>query len=170
MLLLIKKNISFIATIIVIIIISIAGYFLINKQKGPYSASELVGIEYKWGLGDTLVNSYNSSTGQYQYLDNRDSLIRKIVKLRANNIIFIHSKANELNLWDLPSIIANKNADLKSNKVLRFEILFKYETRAKKIVYLTDYDEDLFVSDRVNQLQQTIKSTIDEVEDRYSSL
>lgn len=165
----IKKNISFIATIIVIIIISIAGYFLINKQKGPFYASELVSIEYKWGLGDTLVNRYNSATGNYQYLDNRDSLIRKKLKLRANNIIFIHSRANEINLWSLPSLIANKNANLKTNQVLRYEITFNYETKVKKITYLTDYDEDMAVLDRVNQLQQTIKSTIDEVEDRYSN-
>lgn len=165
----IKKNISFIATVIVIIIISIAGYFLINKQKGPFSASELVSIEYKWGLGDTLVNTYNSATGNYQYLDNRDSLIKKKLRLRANNFIFIHSRANELNVWNLPSVIANKNANLKTNQTLRYEIIFNYETKVKKIVYLTDYDEDMVVLDRVAQLQQTIKSTIDEVEDRYSN-
>lgn len=165
----IKKNISFIATVVVIIIISIAGYFVINKQKGPFSASELVSIEYKWGLGDSLVNAYNSATGNYQYLDNRDSLITKKLKLRANNIIFIHSKANELDLWTLPNVIANKNADLKTDQTLRYEIIFNYETKVKKIVFLTNYDEDMGVLDRVSQLQKTIKSTIDEVEDRYTN-
>ncbi|MES2446300.1 MAG: hypothetical protein V4546_03900 [Bacteroidota bacterium] len=165
----IKKNISFIATVVVIIIISIAGYFVINKQKGPFSASELVSIEYKWGLGDSLVNVYNSATGNYQYLDNRDSLITKKLKLRANNIIFIHSKANELDLWTLPNLIANKNANLKTDQTLRYEIIFNYETKVKKIVFLTNYDEDMGVLDRVSQLQKTIKSTIDEVEDRYTN-
>lgn len=165
----IKKNISFIATVVVIIIISIAGYFVINKQKGPFSASELVSIEYKWGLGDSLVNVYNSATGNYQYLDNKDSLITKKLKLRANNIIFIHSKANELDLWTLPNVIANKNANLKTDQTLRYEIIFNYETKVKKIVFLTNYDEDMGVLDRVSQLQKTIKSTIDEVEDRYTN-
>ncbi len=165
----IKKNISFIATVVVIIIISIAGYFVINKQKGPFSASELVSMEYKWGLGDSLVNAYNSASGNYQYLDNRDSLIRKKLKLRANNIIFIHSKANELDLWTLPNVIANKNANLKTDQTLRYEIIFNYETKVKKIVFLTNYDEDMGVLDRVSQLQKTIKSTIDEVEDRYTN-
>jgi hypothetical protein len=165
----IKKNISFIATVVVIIIISIAGYFVINKQKGPFSASELVSIEYKWGLGDSLVNVYNSASGNYQYLDNKDSLITKKLKLRANNIIFIHSKANELDLWTLPNVIANKNANLKTDQTLRYEIIFNYETKVKKIVFLTNYDEDMGVLDRVSQLQKTIKSTIDEVEDRYTN-
>ncbi|RZJ80050.1 MAG: hypothetical protein EOO47_08870 [Flavobacterium sp.] len=165
----IKKNISFIATVVVIVIISIAGYFVINKQKGPFSASELVSIEYKWGLGDSLVNVYNSATGNYQYLDNKDSLITKKLKLRANNIIFIHSKANELDLWTLPNVIANKNANLKTDQTLRYEIIFNYETKVKKIVFLTNYDEDMGVLDRVSQLQKTIKSTIDEVEDRYTN-
>jgi len=165
----IKKNISFIATVVVVIFISIAGYFVINKQKGPFSASELVSIEYKWGLGDSLVNVYNSATGNYQYLDNKDSLITKKLKLRANNIIFIHSKANELDLWTLPNVIANKNANLKTDQTLRYEIIFNYETKVKKIVFLTNYDEDMEVLDRVSQLQKTIKSTIDEVEDRYTN-
>lgn len=164
-----KKNISFIATVVVIIIISIAGYFVINKQKGPFSASELVSVAYKWGLGDSLVNTYNSATGDYQYLDNRDSLITKKLRLRANNIIFLHSKANELDLWTLPNVIANKNADLKTDQTLRYEIIFNYETKVKKIVFLTNYDEDMGVLDRANQLQKTIKTTIDEVEDRYTN-
>ena len=161
-----KKNLSLIATVIVIVIISIAGYYLINQKKGPYPASALTSITYKWGMGDSLTNSYNSATGNYQYLNAKDSLIKTRVKLRANNIIFLHSKADELDLWNLPSVIANKNADLKSDKVLRFEIVFNYEKKSKKIVFLTDYDEDLAVAHKIEQLQKTIRQTIDEVEDR----
>lgn len=163
-----KKNVSLIATIAVIIIAGIGGYYLINLKQGPYSASNFVAVSYKWGVGDTLLNSYNSETGDYQYLDNRDSLIKTKVKLRANNIIFIHSKANELDLWRLPAVIANKNADLKSDKVLRYEMVFKYEGQTKKIIYLTDYDENQAIALAADELQNTIKKTIDEVEDRYA--
>jgi hypothetical protein len=163
-----KKNISLIATIAVILIAGVGGYYLINLKQGPYSASSFISVNYKWGVGDTLQNSYNSATGDYQYLDNRDQIIKKKVKLHANNIIFIHSKANEQDIWTLPDVIANKNEDLTSKKVLRYEMVFNYEKKTKKIVFMTNYDEDIAVANRADLLQKIIKQTIDEVEDRYS--
>ena len=162
-----KKSISLIATFAIIVIIAIGGYYFVNLRKGPYSSSDFVSIDYKWGLGDTLQNSYNSASGNYQYLDNRDSLIKKKVKLRANNVIFIHSKANELDLWKLPDVIANPNADLKNKKVLRYEIVFTYEQKTKKIVFMTDYDEDLKIAQDAQQLQKIVAQTITEAEERY---
>ncbi|RZL45501.1 MAG: hypothetical protein EOP00_17305 [Pedobacter sp.] len=163
-----KKNVSLIATVAVILIVGIGGYYLINLKQSEYPVSTFVSLSYKWGVGDTLANSYDSATGDYQYLDNRDSLIRKKLTLRANNIIFIHSKANELGLWQLPEVIANKNADLKSAKVLRYEMVFNYENKSKKIIFLTDYDENMPVGLAAAELQKVVKQTIDEVEDRYS--
>ncbi|WP_316767483.1 hypothetical protein [Pedobacter frigiditerrae] len=163
-----KKNISLIATIAVILIAGVGGYYLLNLKRGPYAASTFISVTYKWGAGDTLANSYNSATGDYQYLDNQDKLVKKKVKLHSNNVIFIHSKANELDIWSLPEVIANKNENLSSERVLRYEIVFNYEKKTKKIVFMTNYDEDIAVADRADQLQKIIKQTIDEVEDRYS--
>ena len=163
-----KKNLSLIATVIIIFTIAIGGYYFINLGKGRYGAADFVSITYKWGIGDTLINSYDSETGNYQFLDNRDSLIKTNVKLRANNIIFIHSKANELNLWELPNVIANKNANLKSDKILRYEITFIYEKERKKIIYLVNYDENPTIALAADELQKMIKQTIDEVDERYS--
>ncbi|TKC10569.1 hypothetical protein FA048_10330 [Pedobacter polaris] len=163
-----RKNLSLIATVAVIIIAGIGGYYLINLKQSEYPVSTFISVSYKWGVGDTLLNSYNSATSDYQYLNNRDSLIKTKVKLRANNIIFIHSRANELDLWNLPNVIANKNADLKSDKVLRYEMVFTYEHKTKKIIFLTDYDENPSIAIAADELQKVIKQTIDEVEDRYS--
>ena len=163
-----KKSISLITTCVLVVLISVVGYYFINLGKGPYKASDFVSISYKWGVGDTLANSYDSATGDYQYLDSRDSLLKTNVKLRANNIIFIHSKADELNLWQLPDVIANPNANLKSDQVLRYEFVFTYEKKKKKIIYLTDYNYNPDVASRADGLQKMIKQTIDEAEERYS--
>lgn len=163
-----KKSIPLIATVVLVVVISIVGYSYINLGKGPYPASDFVAVSYKWGVGDTLANSYDSATGDYQYVDSRDSIIHRNVKLRSNNIIFIHSKANELNLWQLPEVIANPSADLKSAKVLRYEMVFTYEKKVKKITYLADYNEDLAVALAAEELQKMLKQTIDEAEERYS--
>lgn len=163
-----KKKLSLIATFAVILIVGIGGYYLINLKQGPYPASSFVSLTYKWGVGDTLANSYNSATGEYQYLNNKDSLVTTKVKLNANHIIFIHSKANELDLWKLPDVIANPKANLKSDKVLRYEMTFYYEGKTKKIIYLTDYDENVTIAAEAEQLQKVIAQTINEAEDRYS--
>lgn len=163
-----KKSISLITTVVLVVVIAVVGYYFINLGKGPYKASDFVSLSYKWGIGDALANSYDSATGAYQYLDSRDSLVKTNVKLRANNIIFIHSKADELNLWQLPDVIANPNANLKSDKVLRYELVFTYEKKVKKIIYLTDYNDNPDVASRADELQKMIKQTIDEAEERYS--
>lgn len=163
-----KKGISLITTVVLVVVIAVVGYYFINLGKGPYRASDFVSISYKWGIGDTLANSYDSATGDYQYLDSRDSLIKTNVKLRSNNIIFIHSKADELNLWQLPDVIANPNANLKSDQVLRYEFVFTYEKRVKKIVYLTDYNDNPSFASAADELQKIVKQTIDEAQDRYS--
>lgn len=164
-----KKNWSLISIIAVILIAGIGGYYLIKLKQGPYRSSDFVSIEYKWGIGDTLVNSYNSATGLYQYLNNKDSLVTNKFKLRTNNKIFLHSKANELDLWTLPDVIANPGADLKSSKVLRYEMVFHYTNKTKKIVFMSDYNEDPKIAQAATELQKLVENTIAEAEDRYTN-
>ena len=163
-----KKNLSLIATIAVILIASVAGYYFINLKHGPYPVSTFVAVDFKWGVGAELPNSYNSVKGEYKYLDNKDSLHIVKVKLRANEIIFLHGKINELDFWQLPDVIANPNSDLKSAKILRYEIVFTYEQKRKKVIYLTDYTEDQGIAVRADELQKIITKTINEAEERYS--
>ncbi len=163
-----KKRWSLLATLATILIIAIGGYYLIQLKQGPYPASAFVSLTYKWGVGDTLLNSYNSANGDYQYLNNKDSLVHTKVKLNANHLIFLHSKANELDLWKLPAIIANPNANLKSDKILRYEMNFNYEGKSKKIIYLTDYHQNAAIADAADQLQKVILQTLTEAEDRYA--
>lgn len=163
----VKKHLLLISTLIVIGVAAIGGYYLINIKQGPYSAAQFVSLQYSWGIGDSLANHYNSATGDYQYLDAKDSLIRTNVKLHSNQIIYIHSKANELDFWNLPDVIANPGTDLKSDKILRYEMVFAYEGKTKKIIFFTNYNEDMAVADKAAQLQQILAQTINEAEDRY---
>lgn len=164
-----KKNWSLISTIAVILIVAVGGYYVINLKQGPYKSTDFVSVQYKWGIGDSLVNSYDSATGIYQYLDSKDSLITKKFKLHSNEMIFLHNKANELGLWNLPAVVANKGADLKSKKVLRYEMVFNYTSKTKKVIFMSDYTENTAVGTSANELQQLLRKTIDEAEDRYSS-
>jgi hypothetical protein len=164
-----KKKISLIATAVIICVAGFGAYYLLSLKKGPYRASSFVSIDYKWGVGDTLVNHYQSATGDYQYLDNKDSLIKTKVKFNANNVIFLHSKADELGLWSLPNVIANSKEDLKSNKILRYEITFTYEEKVKKVIFVTNYSQDLAIAATASKLQQLVAQTISDAEARTAN-
>ena len=165
---LVKNKISFIVTLLVVVIASIGGYYILKLKQGPYSASKFVSISYRWGVGDTLLNSYNSATGEYQYLDQKDTLIKTTVKLHANNVIFLHAKANELDFWQLPEVMINDKTELKSKEVLRYEIIFNYEGKSKKITFYTNYTDNMAFATTAQALQKIVAQTINEAEERYS--
>jgi hypothetical protein len=162
------KKIFLALSIIVPFLIYCVVYYTPMIQNAPFKSSEFVSFQYKWGVGKVLPNSYDSATGVYQYLDNRDSLIKTNVKLRSNDIIYLHNKANELGLWNFPEVIANQGADLTSPKVLRYEIQFNYQRKSKKVIILSDYNEIPKLRDVSTQMKTLVAQTINDAEERYS--
>jgi hypothetical protein len=79
-----KKLFIFFTVVVPLLIYSVVYYAPIIRNA-PFKAKEFVSITYKWGVGDNLENSYNSVTGEYKYLDNKDSLIIKHLKLSGRD-------------------------------------------------------------------------------------
>lgn len=150
-------------------IVIVGGYYIMKVRSGGKRAAAFVSLTYKWGVGDTLQNSYNSKTGEYQFLDQRDQLIKENFKLRTNNVIFMHSKINEQDLLNIPDTVANVGFDLKDTKVLRYEFSFVYDDTTKNIVYFTNYDKDPIIADKASALQKVVQQIITEAEDRFVS-
>jgi hypothetical protein len=159
-----RKNFSLIATLAVILITSVVGYYVIGLKKAPYPVANFESFSFKWGTGDSLENSYFSGNGDYSYLNNRDSLIRTNVKLRANEIIFIHNRINELGFWKLPTQIG---AAKSNSKAPFYELEFNYKERSKKIKVYSDFDENPLLLDSAMQIITMVQRTIDEAEGRY---
>ncbi|MFA6277563.1 MAG: hypothetical protein WC622_12480 [Pedobacter sp.] len=162
----IRKNLSLIATVAVILIIALVGYYLVSLKKAPYSVTDFESFTYKWGVGDSLSNSYSSASGSYQYVNNRDSLIKTHVKLRANDIIFIHNKINELGLWNLPEIIGKKIANSKSPV---YDLQFIYKEKSKRIIIYSGFDRNPQLLDSAMQITNIVQQAIDEAESRYNN-
>jgi len=137
-------------------------------RNAPFRSNEFVSLQFKWGAGNDLVNTYDSATGDYQYLNAKDSLIKKNVKLRENDIIYLHNKANELGLWNFPDLIANEGTDLNKSKVLRYVIQFNYKRKSKKVIFLTDYNDIPKLRDVATQMKTLVEQTITDAEERYS--
>ena len=160
----IRKNLSLIATIAVIVIMTIVGYYVISLKKAPYPVSSFQYFTYKWGTAEKLENTYVSSTGEYHYLDNRDSLIKTQVKLRSNDIIFIHNKANELGIWKLPNVVGKQSMNTKSPT---YELQFHYKEKTKKITVYSGSDDHPQQLDSAMQIVRIVRQAIDQAEGRY---
>lgn len=153
---------------LVLIIVVVGGYYIMKLRSGGKRAVAFVSLNYKWGVGDTLQNSYDSKTGNYQFLDQSDRLIKENFKLRTNNVIYLHSKIDEQDLLHIPDTVANVGANLKDPKVLRYEFQFVYDDTTKNIIYLTNYDKDPVIGTKASALQKLVQQTINEAEGRFA--
>ena len=163
------KKIFLALTIIVPFLAYCVFYYMPILRNAPFKSVEFESFQFKWGVGSVLENTYDSSTGDYQYVDSRDSIVKTRVKLRSKDMLYLHSKANELGLWNFPDVVANKGSDLKSPKVLRYEIQFNYKRKSKKVIYLTDYNEIPKLKDVSAQMIKLISQSINDAEERYSN-
>lgn len=159
-----KKTLTIASSIAVLLMVVLIGYYLMSLKKSPYSVADFDSFTYKWGAGDNLVNSYSSLSGDYQYLNNRDSLIKSNVKLRANDIIFIHNKISELGVWNLPSSIGKPSVNSKGTV---YDLQFNYREKSKRILIYSDFDGNPQLLDSAMQIKNLIQQVIDEAESRY---
>jgi hypothetical protein len=162
------KKIFLAASIIVPFLIYCVIYYRPMIKNAPFKSTEFVSLQYKWGVGEVLENSYDSATGEYQYLNAQDSLVKTNVKLRKNDIIYLHNKANELGLWNFPDEIANRGADLHSSQVLRYELQFNYKRKSKKVIIMSDYQEIPKLMSVATQMRTLVADAINDAEERYS--
>ncbi|WP_240618476.1 hypothetical protein [Pedobacter yonginense] len=121
-------------------------------------------MQFSWGVKDTLENHYNSKNGDYQYINSKDSTVKKTVFLKSDDILFMHSKANELGLWNFPDTIGNKSA--KSMAVPRYDMTFNYKEKSKHVILYGDFDGNPKLLDAAVQMRKVIEETINQAEKR----
>jgi hypothetical protein len=107
----------------------------------PYDFSEFKSIVFEYGENDSLVNQYNSATGEYQYLDRSNSLIKTHLYLTATDLLYLHRKAAESGFWDFPS--KEINTDTTNNngvKPTEYLVELNYQHKTKKVLFSTNYE------------------------------
>jgi hypothetical protein len=146
---------------------SIAGYYRQIFRPSPYDFSEFKSIVFKYGEGDSLVNQYNSETGEYQYLDRSNQLVKTQMYLTRNDLLYLHRKAAELGFWDFPSKELNTDTT-NTNGVRPFEYLveFNYRHSTKTVLFDANYDGPQQLVDANRLLIKEIESAINEADDR----
>ncbi len=160
------KKIFLALSIIVPFVIYCVIYYAPIIRNAPFKAKEFVSLEYKWGAGRNLENSYNSATGEYRYYDNNDSLVVTKVQLSARDKKFLDSNADEQGFWNLPDVVANGEQDLQQSKALRYFMKFNYQTKSKEVTYLADFDGNPKMKSAAAQMQKIIEQTLIDAEEK----
>ncbi|WP_316784854.1 hypothetical protein [Pedobacter frigiditerrae] len=160
------KKIFLALSIIVPFVIYCVIYYAPIIRNAPFKAKEFVSLEYKWGAGSNLENSYNSATGEYRYYNNEDSLIVTKVILTERDKKFLDSNADEQGFWNLPDVVANDENDLKNSKAVRYFMKFNYETKSKEVTYLSDFNGNPKMKDAAAQMQKIIEQSIIDAEEK----
>lgn len=162
-----KKLFIFFSVIVPFLIYAIV-YYRPIISNAPFKVKEFVSLEYKWGIGANLENSYNSATGEYRYLNDKDSLIIKNILLTQKDKKFLDSNADEQGFWNLPNVIANSESDLNSPQMLRYFIKFNYETKSKEVTYFPNFDGNQKMKSAAAQMKKIIEQYLNDQEQKLT--
>jgi len=142
-------------------------YYSHMIKNAPYKFSEFKSFTIKYGTPDSMVNTYNSATGAYQYLNRHDSLVKINMPLGNNNLLYLHRKAADLGFWDFPSVELNSDsAKFKGHKSIRYYIEFSYERKSKKVLFDESFNGDSRLKDANEQLIKEITNVLNDVEEK----
>lgn len=145
---------------VVVPFVAYCGYYYGHVFKNaPYKFSEFESISFQYGPGaDSLLNIYYSKTGEYQYVDMRDSIIKMNLHLPKEELLYLHRKAADLGFWDFPNVeIGDTTIRHNGMRPLRYVIEFKYKRKTKKVIYDESFNGDPRLKDANQRLIKEIK-------------
>ncbi|RZK70490.1 MAG: hypothetical protein EOO92_21080 [Pedobacter sp.] len=154
------KKIFLALTVIVPFLIYSIVYYAPIIRNAPFQEKDFVSLEYKWGMGTQLENSYNSATGEFKYLNKNDSLVNRNIKLTISDIKYLDSVADVQGFWNLPSVVANGEEDLSDAKKLRYIIKFNYKKKSKEVTYFPSFSGNEKMKGAVSKMQKEIELTL----------
>jgi len=158
------KKIFFAATIIVPIILYCVYYYGMMIKNAPYRFSDFQYIKFEYGLGDSLVNKYNSKTGAYQYLTRSGKLKTLTLHLTKDDQLYLHRKAADLGFWNFPAVEEGDTYQGKKVKSPKYMMEFVYKEKSKKVIFDQAYNGDLKLKDANMRLIKEIQTILDERE------
>jgi len=141
-------------------------YYSMMISNAPYKFSEFDSVVFEYGNGDSLINKFNSKTKDYQYVDVHDSLIKRKLHLRNDDLLFLHRKAAELGFWNFPSVEENDSMKIKHIATPHYLIEFNYKRKSKKVLFDAAFNGDPKLKDANEQMIKVIQQVLGEAEER----
>lgn len=131
-------------------------YYSIMLKNAPYRFSDFENIVLKYGTGEELTSQFDTSTGIFQYLNSQDSLVTDTIRLRKDDLLYLHRKAAELGFWNLPDDMTTEGRTTADAEVPRFYLQFNYLEKSKEVTLDADYPGN-------PKMTGTARSVVDEV-------
>lgn len=132
-------------------------YYAGMVNNAAFRFSDFESIDIRWGYPGEMVNHYNSATQEYQFLNKDDSLIIDVLKLRENDLHYLHSKAQIIGFFNVDNDMTGEGQEsLSGKKPARFELTYNYKEKSKKVILDADYPGN-------PKMKDAAKTTVDEV-------
>jgi hypothetical protein len=158
-----SKKIFLVASIVVPFLLYCFYYYGMMIKNAPYKFSEFQSIQFQYGYGDSLLNKYDSKTGDYQFVNTRDSVIKMHLKLTKDDFLYLHRKAADLGFWDFPAKELNTDTKVRSP---RYMMQFNYQRKSKTVVFDAAYDGNDKLKDANERLIKEIQKVLQDAEAR----
>src|SRR5690606_22579484 len=134
-------------------------------KNAPFRFSDFESIVLKYGEGDELVNQFDSSTGIYRYLNTRDSLVTDTVRLRRDDLQYLHGKATQLGFWNLPDDMTSHDGTAAGNTP-RFYLQYNYKEKSKEVTLDADFGGNEKMRDVAKTMVDEVMRVINDARDR----
>jgi hypothetical protein len=156
-----NKKIFLIASITIPFLLYSGYYYGVMIKNAPYKFSDFDHISIQYGDRDSMLNKYNSKTGDYQYLTKKDSLVKMHLYLhRTYDLQYLHRKAADLGFWDFPS----QELGDTSVKAPRYIIEFAYKRKTKRVIFDANFNGNPKLKDANERLIKEILARINDAQ------
>ena len=164
-----SKKTFLIATILGSFLIYSIIYYAHVFKIAPYNFKEFKSFVVKYGTKDNMVNYYNSTTGEYNYLNKHDSLIKTHLKLTLADLDSLHKNAGNLGFWDFPDHELSSAANT-DNKAPRYFIQFSYKRKSKQVTFDANYIGPVKLVDANKEMISKIMDILSNAEERQQKM
>lgn len=143
-------------------------YYSSMLQNAPFRFSDFESIVLRYGEGEDLQNHFDSSTGLFTYLDRRDSLVTDTIRMRKDDLLYLHRKAAELGFWNLPEdMTGDREADTgASAPAARFVLQYNYLEKSKTVIYDSDFQGNPKMKDAARSVIDEVRRVLSDVRGR----
>lgn len=139
-------------------------YYSNMIKNAPFRFSDFESIEFNYGPPENMLNKFNSASGHYQYLNKRDSLITISLKLRKDDLLYLHRKATEYGVWNFPEDMTSENENA-ANKT-RFFLKLNYKEKSKEVLFDSDFKGDPKLFEAAKTMIGEVERILNDAEDR----
>lgn len=142
-------------------------YYSIMLNNAPFRYADFQSIVLTYGDDEDLSNSFDSETGIFTYLNARDSLVSDTLRMRNDDLLYLHRKAAELGFWNLPEDMTGAGfAATDSAEVPRFVLQYNYLEKSKTVTFDADFDGNPKMKDAARSVIDEVRRVLSDVRGR----